>query len=58
MHVISNADPCAPDAARDAVAAVSFPFVPDALRAQCRNLVQTYHAMHGHACLPDMLWKA
>lgn len=58
MHVISNADPCARNEARDAVGAVSFAFIPDALRAQCRNLVTTYHAMHGHACLPDMLWKA
>jgi hypothetical protein len=58
MHVISKADPCAPNEPRDAAKAVSFAFVPDALRAQCRNLVHTYHAMHGHACLPDMLWKS
>ncbi|MEW6639459.1 MAG: hypothetical protein AB1586_03070 [Pseudomonadota bacterium] len=58
MHVISNADPSAPTKRRDAVGAVAFDFIPEALRAQCRNLVHTYHAMHGHACLPDMLWKS
>lgn len=57
MHVISKADPSAANE-RDAAAAVCFDFVPETLRAQCRNLVRTYHAMHGCACLPDMLWKS
>ncbi|WP_315837945.1 hypothetical protein [Bradyrhizobium prioriisuperbiae] len=37
---------------------VEFSFIPDTLRSQCRNLIQTFHAMHGYSCLPNMLWKA
>jgi hypothetical protein len=33
-------------------------FLPDSLAVQCRNLIETYHELHGYACLPDMLWKA
>jgi hypothetical protein len=33
-------------------------FLPDRLAVQCRNLIETYHELHGYACLPDMLWKA
>ncbi|MGO4716606.1 hypothetical protein [Bradyrhizobium sp. 2TAF24] len=58
MPMKANADSCALNEPRGIVGAVSFDFIPDALRAQCRNLVTTYHAMHGYACLPDMLWKS
>ncbi|MBV9065321.1 MAG: hypothetical protein JO004_06085, partial [Methylobacteriaceae bacterium] len=31
-------------------------FVPGALSAKCRQLIETYHDMHGYSCLPDRLW--
>ena len=40
------------------VSVSEFSFIPDTLRTQCRSLIQTYHAMHGYSCLPNMLWKA
>lgn len=33
-------------------------FLPHTLLAQCRNLIESYHEVHGYACLPDMLWQA
>jgi hypothetical protein len=33
-------------------------FLPKSLTAQCRSLIESYHELHGYACLPDMLWKA
>lgn len=33
-------------------------FLPADLTAQCRNLIESYHDIHGYACLPDMLWRA
>jgi hypothetical protein len=35
-----------------------FGFLPKSLTAQCRSLIETYHELHGYACLPDTLWKA
>jgi hypothetical protein len=34
-----------------------FSFVPKSLAEKSRRLIETYHAMHGYACLPDMLWQ-
>jgi hypothetical protein len=34
-----------------------FSFVPKTLASKCRRLIETYHAMNGYACLPDMLWQ-
>ena len=34
-----------------------FNFIPKLLAEKCRRLIETYHAMHGYACLPDMLWQ-
>jgi hypothetical protein len=34
-----------------------FSFIPKSLAAKCRRLIETYHAMNGYACLPDMLWQ-
>jgi hypothetical protein len=34
-----------------------FSFVPKSLAMKCRQLIETYHAMNGYACLPDMLWQ-
>ena len=33
-------------------------FLPKTLTTQCRSLIESYHELHGYACLPDMLWKA
>ena len=33
-------------------------FLPQALSSQCQALIESYHELHGYACLPDMLWKA
>src|ERR1700688_5190469 len=33
-------------------------FLPHSLTTQCRSLIESYHALHGYACLPDILWKA
>jgi hypothetical protein len=32
-------------------------FLPATLSTQCRSLIESYHEVHGFACLPDMLWK-
>jgi hypothetical protein len=37
---------------------IDFSFLPKNLTAQCRSLIESYHALHGYACLPDILWKA
>jgi hypothetical protein len=37
---------------------LDFSFLPNSLTAQCRSLIESYHELHGYACLPDMLWKA
>jgi hypothetical protein len=36
----------------------NFRFVPKELAAKCRKLIESYHAMHGYGCLPDMLWHS
>jgi hypothetical protein len=33
-------------------------FLPNSLTAQCLSLIESYHELHGYACLPDILWKA
>ena len=35
-----------------------FGFLPKNLTVQCRSLIESYHELHGYACLPDTLWKA
>lgn len=37
---------------------VDLSFLPNSLTLQCRSLIESYHELHGYACLPDMLWKA
>jgi hypothetical protein len=32
-------------------------FLPLNLTTQCRSLIESYHEVHGFACLPDVLWK-
>ena len=33
-------------------------FLPSNLTQQCRSLIESYHEVHGYACLPDVLWKS
>jgi hypothetical protein len=35
-----------------------FNLLPGNLTAQCRSLIESYHEVHGFACLPDILWKS
>jgi hypothetical protein len=35
-----------------------FNFLPGNLVTQCRSLIESYHEVHGFACLPDILWKS
>jgi len=32
--------------------------LPQKLLVQCRGLIESYHDIHGYACLPNMLWRA
>ena len=56
MEVVAN------DASQVALADraenIDFGFLPKSLTAQCRSLIESYHELHGYACLPDILWKA
>lgn len=33
-------------------------FIPRALIENCQRLIESYHGIHGYACLPDILWRA
>src|SRR5579864_4296281 len=46
------------DAVPDGNDSPDFGFLPQDLRTQCRSLIESYHALHGFGCLPDILWKA
>src|SRR5258708_35099533 len=50
------------DAARAAIADkadnLDFSFLPKSLTTQCQSLIESYHELHGYACLPDILWKS
>src|ERR1700726_4536535 len=35
-----------------------FSFLPKSLTVQCASLIESYHELHGYACLPDILWKS
>jgi len=37
---------------------IDLSFLPKSLTTQCRGLIETYHELHGYACLPDILWKS
>jgi hypothetical protein len=37
---------------------LDFSFLPKSLTMQCQSLIQSYHELHGFACLPNVLWKA
>jgi hypothetical protein len=36
----------------------SFEFVPRELAIRCREVIESYHAKEGYACLSDMLWRS
>jgi hypothetical protein len=42
----------------DTTESPDFGFLPKSLTAQCRSLIESYHELHGYACLPDILWKS
>src|SRR5882672_11747256 len=37
---------------------IDLSFLPNSLTTQCRSLIESYHELHGYACLPDILWKS
>ena len=37
---------------------LDFSFLPKSLISQCQSLIESYHELHGYACLPDILWKS
>lgn len=50
---------CADDVAlASAIDEPDLNFLPADLVGQCRNLIESYHDVHGYGCLPDMLWRA
>jgi hypothetical protein len=59
MEVAAETNNVAADAALAATTEnFDFNFLPNSLTAQCRSLIESYHELHGYACLPDVLWKA
>jgi hypothetical protein len=52
---VSNIDNGATLAKADAL---DFHTLPETLVAQCQGLIESYHEIHGYACLPNMLWRA
>lgn len=36
----------------------NFRFVPRELAAKARKLIESFHAIHGYGCLPDLLWHS
>src|ERR1700724_413092 len=37
---------------------LDFSFLPKSLTVQCQSLIESYHELHGYACLPNILWKS
>ena len=37
---------------------LDFSFLPQSLTKQCQSLIESYHELHGYACLPNILWKS
>jgi hypothetical protein len=37
---------------------VDLGFLPNSLTVQCQSLIESYHELHGYACLPNILWKS
>jgi len=59
MEVVAEDENRADEAVHaEAVQNIDFSFLPENLIGQCRRLIESYHELHGYACLPDILWKA
>jgi hypothetical protein len=54
-HVATDTCDAAPV---DTTESPDFGFLPKSLTAHCRSLIESYHELHGYACLPDILWKS
>jgi hypothetical protein len=39
-------------------ASPTFGFLPRELATKSRKLIESYHALHGYGCLPDLLWHS
>lgn len=55
MEVVAND---AGRAAADKTGNLDLSFLPKSLTMQCQSLIESYHELHGYACLPNILWKA
>jgi hypothetical protein len=47
-----------PKVGADVEANPIFQFVPRELTSKSRTLIESYHALHGYGCLPDLLWHS
>ena len=56
--VAEDADDASDAAVADSIESPNFSFLPKSLTLQCQSLIESYHELHGYACLPDILWKA
>jgi len=57
-NTIEANDPAEPRLDGEFIGGPNFRFVPNELARKCRKLVESYHEIHGYACLPDMLWHS
>jgi hypothetical protein len=55
---VTNDREVCPSADDAAESESNFTFLPTDLSGKCRTLIESYHAMHGFAGLPDMLWMS
>jgi hypothetical protein len=62
MALVHDAPPLggSPDQQGDAQfkESAKFDFIPRELASKCRELIQSYHSIHGYGHLPDMLWHS
>jgi hypothetical protein len=58
MEVVAVANDAGKAALADKSENFDLNFLPKSLTAQCQSLIESYHELHGYACLPNMLWKA
>jgi hypothetical protein len=55
---VAVADHAGDAALADRTENLDLSFLPRSLTTQCRSLIESYHVLHGYACLPDILWKS
>jgi hypothetical protein len=58
MEVAAVANNAGHAALADRTENFDFSFLPKTLTMQCQSLIESYHELHGYACLPNILWKA